>query len=244
MNGIYVATPCYGNQVYADYMMDIMELQRACQERHINFDILLLGKDALITRARNTCVGEFLDSGFSHLLFIDADMSFAPWQAFRLFDSGYDVACTMYPVKTLLWDKVATCESRDPASLELSALRFAYNPSRQKTSSDGFEIVTNAGTAFMMIKREVLLSMISAYSHLAYKPNFFENNQTKSLLYPLFDTMIDTETQTYLSEDYAFCKRWTALGGKIHLDTRSIIVHIGNYEHGRKAQKALSDPGG
>jgi hypothetical protein len=48
--------------------------------------------------------------------------------------------------------------------------------------------------------------------------------------YALFDTMIDEETGEYLSEDYAFCRRWRKLGGKVWLDTESRLVHIGNYE--------------
>jgi hypothetical protein len=46
----------------------------------------------------------------------------------------------------------------------------------------------------------------------------------------LFDTTIDPETRHYLSEDYTFCARWRALGGKIWLDTKSILSHSGTYE--------------
>ena len=34
----------------------------------------------------------------------------------------------------------------------------------------------------------------------------------------LFECMIDPETKEYLSEDFGFCRRWRALGGKIWLD--------------------------
>ena len=46
-------------------------------------------------------------------------------------------------------------------------------------------------------------------------------------LYALFDCEIDAETGQYLSEDYAFCRRWRALGGEIWLDLRSRLTHIG-----------------
>ena len=35
--------------------------------------------------------------------------------------------------------------------------------------------------------------------------------------YAFFDTAIDPTTLDYLPEDYAFCKRWRDLGGKIHV---------------------------
>jgi hypothetical protein len=45
--------------------------------------------------------------------------------------------------------------------------------------------------------------------------------------------MIDPDTKEYLSEDYAFCRRWLALGGKIWLDIKSRLTHVGyNAFHG------------
>ena len=46
--------------------------------------------------------------------------------------------------------------------------------------------------------------------------------------YALFDCMID-ETGTYLSEDYSFCRRWTAMGGDIWADLASSLNHVGPY---------------
>ena len=40
--------------------------------------------------------------------------------------------------------------------------------------------------------------------------------------------MID-ETGTYLSEDYSFCRRWTAMGGDIWADLASSLNHVGPY---------------
>jgi hypothetical protein len=48
-------------------------------------------------------------------------------------------------------------------------------------------------------------------------------------LYALFDCMIDPETGVYLSEDYAFCRRWRAIGGEIWLDLESKLTHTGSY---------------
>jgi hypothetical protein len=49
-------------------------------------------------------------------------------------------------------------------------------------------------------------------------------------LFALFDCLIDCETGHYLSEDYAFCSRWRALGGTIWLDTRSKLTHVGPHD--------------
>ena len=39
--------------------------------------------------------------------------------------------------------------------------------------------------------------------------------------------MIDPDTGIYLSEDYAFCRRWRDLGGEVWLDTQGVLVHVG-----------------
>jgi len=50
------------------------------------------------------------------------------------------------------------------------------------------------------------------------------------LSYALFDTMIDEKDQRrYLSEDYAFCRRWQNIGGSVWLDPFITLNHYGNY---------------
>jgi hypothetical protein len=44
----------------------------------------------------------------------------------------------------------------------------------------------------------------------------------------LFETMIEPETGEYLSEDYAFCRRWRDLGGEIFADFASRLTHVGH----------------
>ena len=39
--------------------------------------------------------------------------------------------------------------------------------------------------------------------------------------------MIDPANGAYVSEDYAFCRRWRNLGGEIWLDLDSRLTHTG-----------------
>ena len=43
----------------------------------------------------------------------------------------------------------------------------------------------------------------------------------------LFECMIEPESGLYLSEDYAFCRRWRDLGGEVWLDIKSRLTHYG-----------------
>jgi hypothetical protein len=42
--------------------------------------------------------------------------------------------------------------------------------------------------------------------------------------------MIDGQTGTYLSEDFSFCRRWTAMGGEIWADLESKLTHVGTVD--------------
>jgi hypothetical protein len=52
----------------------------------------------------------------------------------------------------------------------------------------------------------------------------------------LFDCVIDRETGHYLSEDYTFCQRWRAIGGRIWLDPTGMLVHVGAHDFAGSAE--------
>ena len=44
-----------------------------------------------------------------------------------------------------------------------------------------------------------------------------------------FDCMVDPDSGRYLSEDYAFCRRWRDIGGKIWVDLQCKLLHLGQH---------------
>src|SRR6201984_3650340 len=104
---LVVATPCFGGQVSSIYASSIFALQRAVHGMsNLELKVHLRDGDALITRARANLVTLFLDDpAATHLLFVDADIGFAPEQVFRLIESGADVVAGVYPIKKVNWDK-------------------------------------------------------------------------------------------------------------------------------------------
>ena len=41
--------------------------------------------------------------------------------------------------------------------------------------------------------------------------------------------MTDQDTNRYLSEDYAFCRRWIDIGGKVWVDLQCKLQHLGQH---------------
>ena len=41
--------------------------------------------------------------------------------------------------------------------------------------------------------------------------------------------MHEQETKRYLSEDYAFCRRWQKIGGEVWLDPLVELDHVGHF---------------
>jgi hypothetical protein len=229
---LVVATPCFGGQVSSIYASSIFALQRALRGMsNVGLTVHMRDGDALITRARANLVTLFLDDpSATHLLFIDADIGFTPDQVFRLIESGADVVAGVYPIKKVNWDKAKRAMDAgrpNPASASLDYVLEIDDPDRVVVVN-GFTRIRYAGTGFLMIRRHVLEKMCRHYASL----QFFREHSHDGLAgspnrFALFECMIDPATGTYLSEDFAFCRRWTDLGGEIWADLQSRLDHVG-----------------
>ena len=92
----------------------------------------------------------------------------------------------------------------------------------------GLVKLKDAATGFMLIKREVLQKMIDSYPELYFENDLNLDTEFEKWTYLLFDVMHEKETKRYLSEDYAFCRRWQALGGEVWLDLVK-LDHVGHF---------------
>jgi hypothetical protein len=236
---VMIATPCYGGLLSEAYLHGIMDLTRVASQNKFQVQLNTMGNESLITRARNTLVSQFLDAdkknpnNLTHLMFIDADIGFKGEAVRRVLESDYDIACGIYPRKSIEWDRVPALVKQSEKYIEQRALGYNLNfANPNKISVDkGFTEVLDAATGFMCIKKEVFYKMIEAYPNLKYTSDQIVNGERygSDSCYALFDCIIDEKSNRYLSEDYAFCRLWQKLGGKIHADLQSPLTHYGTY---------------
>lgn len=245
---LFVATPCYGGQVTQRYFHACMSLMLWAIGRGIGIHFETLGRESLITRGRNTLVAKFLDRPTAtHLLFIDADIGFEPATVQRLIEFGEPVAASMYPLKTIEWDEAAITRARAGELISTAPLRYVGKPANAPGSQqrDGFVTADYAGRGFILIARPALQLMTEAYPELHYAAAHDSTEAPSGNLFALFDCQIDPETRHYLSEDYNFCRRWRAIGGRIWLDTQSSLIHTGTHDFiGDPARRLGLSPSG
>jgi hypothetical protein len=227
---LVIATPCFGGQVSVLYAASLFRLQKAMRGyREFNLKILFKDGDALITRARASLVAQFLeDESATHLLFIDADIGFEPEQVLRLIECGAEMCAGVYPIKRIDWAKVkSNIETARPDPAAALKYVFEVDDPNAVIEKSGFVKVRYAGTGFLMIRRAALERMCAHYPQLQFKRDHSIDAATESnKRFALFECMIAADG-TYLSEDFAFCKRWLDMGGEIWADLGSKLKHVG-----------------
>jgi hypothetical protein len=228
---LVVATPCFGGQISVLYATSLLRLEKLLRTFNgVSLKVLFKDGDALITRARASLVSQFLDDpGATHLLFIDADIGFEPEQVLRLIQCGADMAAAVYPIKRIDWDKVRATIEAGRANPAAAALKYVFEVDDPKAvvSRGDFVKVRYGGTGFLMIRRQALERMCARYPQLQFKRDHsIDAAVASNNRFALFESMI-AEDGTYLSEDFAFCKRWTDMDGEIWADLKSELTHVG-----------------
>ena len=138
---------------------------------------------------------------------------------------------------SIAWEKVKKAvelgKGENPFDLMHYAADYVFNPVANVKS---FRIdqpveVSEAGTGFMLIPRNVFERYKEAYPELSYKPDHMrtESFDGSREIMAYFDCAIDPETRRYLSEDYFFCWNARKVGIKVHMCPWMNLQHVGSY---------------
>ena len=249
---LFIATPMYGGMAHGMYLKSCLDLQAVCSQYGIETRFSFIFNESLITRARNYLVDEFLRAeGFTHLLFIDADIHFDPRDVIALLALDKDVIGGPYPKKSIKWGAIKDALKKHPdlpvAEMEKLAGDFVFNPvpgTEKFNVSEPVEVL-EIGTGFMCVKREVFDKFKEAYPEFSYRPDHVgqANFDGTRYIHAYFDTVIDRKrivnvsgeertmggSDRYLSEDYMFCQWWRNIGGQIWLCPWMRTHHVGTY---------------
>lgn len=235
---LFLGVPCTQTGITETFLHSALALQRHCAELGWNLRIATRS-DGLVTRTRNIFGSRMVKcDDFTHLLMVDADIGFDPCVVERLVRSGHDFVGACVPFREVKWSPVhdAIKKGADFSPEQMQALSHGYAvsfPHKEKDGDGGkssplfgFLPARFIGSAMMLASRRVFLEMsrsdlVVAYEHGTPWADAGSGGWT------FFDPLVDTERKLYLSEDYAFCHRWRALGGTVWADLRSRVTHSG-----------------
>lgn len=210
---LHFCIPSYGGMVNEAFFISMLKFMATANRLGLNFTVDTMVNESLIPRGRNSLVAKFLafEPKSTHLMFIDADIGFEPEEVLKLILANKDVAGGLYPKKAL-------------------PIQYVVNKIPNSEKEGNLVEVANLGTGFMLIKRQVIETLIQRRPDLHYADAIGLDPKYDPYKYALFDTQIDPSTKEYLSEDYYFCKLWRENGGKIWADLSIKLDHTGYYK--------------
>ena len=246
---IFVATPCYGGMLTEAYFRSMVRTLTFFNQHQIPIAFGTIANESLVTRARNVLVAYFLQSNYTRLLFIDADIEFQVEDVLKLIAHNKEVCVGAYPKKGVNWqrikDSINAKQGQEISDRDIAAagsdyainFKFVNRDLKQIAIENGVIKLHDGATGFMMIKREAIDKMIVAYPDLKYNNDLNTPPDLQDFFYAFFDTMIDPKDRRYLSEDYTFSRRWQDIGGDIWLDPSISLNHFGSFNfQGNPAQ--------
>jgi len=221
---LFVAAPMYGGQCAGMFTRSVADLSALCTHYGIQVRFYFLFNESLITRARNYCADEFMRSGDTHLMFIDSDIGFNPHDVIALLalqnpdhtQDDYDILAGPYPKKCISWEKITAAVNKgfadeDPNNLENFVGDYVFNPANgQEQIPLGEPVeVLEAGTGFMMIRRNTFEKFQETYPQMMYKPDHVRTEHfdgTREIM-AFFDALIDDKSQNLVPEITAFYEK-------------------------------------
>ncbi len=212
---VLVCTPCHGGMLDWTYTTSLLSTKDHFNAAGIMMDVCFVPGESLISRARNTQVKVFLESGADYLWFMDADMNWSAPDIVRMMAHDKDIVAAAGMRKA--W----------PAT-------FCVNPEGPPVNVDqetGLIKVREVGCGCMIISRRAIEAMMKAYGPTLIYTDLGSGQK----IVALFDTShqpgpVPLETGLYWSEDYTFCQRARAIGLSVWVDPHISLGHIGRQE--------------
>lgn len=243
---LIILTPCYNSSMYVTYTESLLQTMFMCKDLGINATVHFCRNDSLVSRARNNLIAKAMSiPTATHFLFIDADITWSPFDILKLLVADKHIVGGIYPIKNYEFDKLAAnpnavndifarknkSQLKDAFSnkeyLQTNMVRYNINyVSNMLEIENNLTKVKHLATGFMLIKRSVIEVMSKAFPQTKYVDDVnFLSGKENDFAYALFDCGV--EDNHYLSEDWMFCRRWQKMGGSVYADITINLDHTG-----------------
>ena len=203
---VMVAIPAYTGTIHLGTMRSLMTDLMALQARGDEWTVHDECGNALIADARALIVAQFLASDCDTLVFIDSDVVWEAGGLLKLVDKPVDMVAGIYP------------QRRDPINY---CVKWLGTGDLWADPATGLLEVAGVPAGFMKLSRKQLEAMVDQYPDTT----FYVESAPKQTAWALFaDYRIGKHK---MGEDYAFCRRWTDMGGKVWIEPEIKMGHVG-----------------
>lgn len=210
---LLIATPAYGSKVHTDYLHSMLALVRGATVQGVDVDVVTIGNNSLITKARNSFISYFaFQEKYSHLIYIDADVGLEQNTIPKLLKVGVDVIGCPVPLKGYDEDGLPVLNVGEIFSID----------------ENGIADVEHIGNAVLVLSRNAVAAVVDGADVYKEDGRFSRGSALSETNFDVFKVgVVDGH---YLPEDYHLCHRLRKLGFKIYADMNAKIRHGGTFE--------------
>ncbi len=208
---VIFAIPALSGAIHVQCMVSLMAAQKLLDLKRIEHDLHTISNCPYLTVARDGLVAGFLqDPENTDLFFIDSDVGFDASAVLKILERSEELVAGIYPLKQDGTDFPVRIMQRDGHPL----------------GRDGLIEAELLPTGFMRVKRSVFEKLAAAYPELRYADSVVRvDNAGLKDVYNFFG--MGVMSGRFTTEDYAFCKRWTAIGGQAWVYPNIDFQHVG-----------------
>ena len=205
MKRVLVATPSYDGKVDVWYASALHQTTLLGAQEGIYFHPIFMSYDALIQRSRNDLVALAVEQDFDGILWIDADIEWAPQWAIEAVKSGKD-ALGLPCIKK---------------SITEESYNVKCKPEDLIVNDEGLIKVESIGTGFLYLSKK-------AFTHLwdTSQP-YTHNGKDKRWIFE-----VKIQDNDIISEDVLMCQKLREGGFEIFIDPKKTCNHMGQLKYG------------
>lgn len=215
LKSVFIALPAFGRVNCSETTSSLMALSRLLLKKGWDFNFCTQSYPN-IADVRNLFATIWYDlTQDSHLLFVDADMSFEPKMVLDMLESEKPLVGCMYPKKTLPIEFVGKLK---PSELKIE---------------NGFLEVEALGAGVLLIRRDCMTAIVESDpvlsdTNLSYYT--YRDVLAKLGAFRVIRAFEEIHGETgKISEDYSFCRRYKDAGGECWASIDHPVTHVGPY---------------
>jgi hypothetical protein len=204
MRHLMIGIPAHSSQVHAATLSSVVQSVYELAELDTVITLHCWAGDSILPRARNGLVAQFLASDCTDLLCLDADISWGKGELAKLLSHPVDFVAGSYRYKR---------------HEEGYPINWIPKDELWADPDTGLLEVWHVPAGFLRMTRAACEKLAKFYADRAYQdPKYPDLN-----LIALFEQRFDDGMMP--GEDYLFCDRWHATGGKVWIDPHLTLTH-------------------